>query len=217
MYEKERLEMVERLEGTGFVTNRLVLDAMRKVPRHEFLPRHLWPWAYVDNALPIGSGQTISAPHMVGYMLEALDLHPGQKVLEIGTGSGYHAGLVAELVYPGGQVLSLERIPELGDQARKTLVRLGYGDIVQVIITDGTEGLPLESPFDRILVTAGGPGVPPPLKEQLGEGGILVIPVGGRTYQQLTVIKREGGKFDERALGLVTFVPLIGQHGHKTT
>jgi protein-L-isoaspartate(D-aspartate) O-methyltransferase len=217
MYEKERLEMVEKLERTGFVTSRQVLDVMRKVPRHEFIPRQLWPWAYVDNALPIGNGQTISAPHMVGYMLEVLDLHPGQKVLEIGTGSGYHAGLVAELVSPGGQVISLERIPDLGDQARKTLERLGYGEQVKVIIADGTEGLPLEAPFDRILVTAGGPGVPPPLKDQLKEGGILVIPVGGRTYQQLTVVKREGGKFEERALGLVTFVPLIGQHGHETS
>ncbi|NLT38742.1 MAG: protein-L-isoaspartate(D-aspartate) O-methyltransferase [Methanomassiliicoccus sp.] len=217
MYEKERLEMVEKLERTGFVTSRQVLDVMRKVPRHEFIPRQLWPWAYVDNALPIGNGQTISAPHMVGYMLEVLDLHPGQKVLEIGTGSGYHAGLVAELVSPGGQVISLERIPDLGDQARKTLERLGYGEQVRVIIADGTEGLPLEAPFDRILVTAGGPGVPPPLKDQLKEGGILVIPVGGRTYQQLTVVKREGGKFEERALGLVTFVPLIGQHGHETS
>ncbi len=217
MYEKERVELVDRLERTGFVTNRAVLEAIRKVPRHEFLPRELWPWAYVDNALPIGSGQTISAPHMVGYMLEVLDLHPGQKVLEIGTGSGYHAALVAEIIGPRGEVFSLERIPELGNQARETLARLGHSDIVKVIIADGTEGLPLEAPFDRILVTAGGPGVPPPLKDQLGEGGVLVIPVGGRTYQQLTVVKREHGRLHERALGLVTFVPLIGQHGHKFT
>lgn len=215
MYEKERQELVERLKRSGHVTTRPVLDAMRKVPRHEFLSREQWPYAYLDRPLPIGGGQTISAPHMVGLMLDLLELGPGLKVLEIGTGSGYHAALLAELVSPGGKVLTLERVPELGGRARETLERLGYGQVVEVRITDGTVGLPQESPFDRILVTAGGPRVPHPLRDQLADGGILVMPVGGRSYQELKLIRKEGGRFHERSMGGVVFVPLIGEHGYN--
>lgn len=216
MYEKERQDLVERLERNGHVTSRPVLDAMMKVPRHEFLPREQWSCAYLDRPLPIGSGQTISAPHMVGYMLDIMELRPGLKVLEIGTGSGYHAGLLAELVTPGGKVITLERVPELGRRARETLERMGYGETVDVVIADGTVGLPPEAPFDRILVTAGGPTVPRPLKEQLADGGILVMPVGGRMYQDLKLIRKDGGGFHERSMGSVVFVPLIGQHGHRS-
>jgi protein-L-isoaspartate(D-aspartate) O-methyltransferase len=215
MYEEERHELVRRLKSYGYVSSPRVLEAMERVPRHEFLPEEMADVAYQDTPLSIGQGQTISAPHMVGMMLEALDLQPGMKVLEIGTGSGYHASLLAELVRPEGKVYTIERIEELGQRARLVLERLGYGDAVEVIISDGTNGLPEHAPYDRILVTAAAPYVPEPLKEQLADGGILLIPVGGRGFQELTVIVREGNEYRESPLGSVVFVPLIGEHGYR--
>jgi protein-L-isoaspartate(D-aspartate) O-methyltransferase len=215
MYEEERHELVQRLLRHGYVSSSRVLEAMERVPRHEFLPEEEWDVAYQDTPLSIGQGQTISAPHMVGMMLEALDLRPGLKVLEIGTGSGYHASLLGELVRPGGKVYTIERIEELGRRARQVLERQGYGDVVEVIISDGTNGLPEHAPYDRILVTAAAPYVPEPLKEQLADGGMLLIPVGGRSFQELTVIVREGNAYKQAPLGSVVFVPLIGEHGYR--
>lgn len=215
MYEEERRKLVQRLSDYGYVQSQRVLEAMERVPRHEFLPESARAAAYQDSPLSIGLGQTISAPHMVGMMLEALDLRPGQKVLEIGTGSGYHASLVAELIRPNGKVYTIERIKELGERAKETLDRLGYGDVVEVIISDGTNGLPEHAPYDRIFVAAAAPQVPKPLREQLADGGILLIPVGGRIYQELTIIKREGDEFTHAPLGSVVFVPLIGEHGYR--
>jgi len=215
MYEIERRELVRRLSDYGYVQSRPVLEAMERVPRHEFLPEDMRGMAYQDTPLSIGSGQTISAPHMVGMMLEALDLEPGLRVLEIGTGSGYHASLLGELVRPRGRVFTVERIEALGTRARQTLERLGYGDVVEVIISDGTNGLPEHAPYDRILVTAAAPDVPAPLKEQLADGGRLLIPVGGRSYQELMVIDRAGDGYKQAPLGSVIFVPLIGQHGYR--
>lgn len=215
MRENERRELVRRLKDSGYVTSGAVLEAMERVPRHEFLPETMAELAYEDTPLPIGQGQTISAPHMVGMMLEALDLRPGMKVLEIGTGSGYHAALVAELVRPGGKVYTIERIEALGLKARETLQRLGYGDSIEVIIADGTNGLPEHAPYDRIFVAAAGPTVPQPLKEQMADHGILMVPVGGRMVQDLVLVSRSGGKFYERSIGSVVFVPLIGEHGYK--
>jgi protein-L-isoaspartate(D-aspartate) O-methyltransferase len=215
MYEAERHDLVRRLSDSGFVKSQRVLEAMERVPRHEFLPDNMRLAAYQDTPLSIGQGQTISAPHMVGMMLEALDLRPGMNVLEIGTGSGYHASLVAELVRPNGKVYTVERIEDLGLRAKETLERLGYGDVVEVVISDGTNGLPEHAPYDRIFVAAAAPKVPKPLKDQLADGGLLLIPVGGRMYQELTLIKREGDEFSYAPMGSVVFVPLIGEHGYQ--
>jgi protein-L-isoaspartate(D-aspartate) O-methyltransferase len=214
MREDERRRLVQGLEDSGYVHSDSVLEAMERVPRHEFLPEALAELAYQDTPLPIGEGQTISAPHMVGMMLEALDLRPGMKVLEIGTGSGYHAALVAELVRPGGKVYTIERIEDLGLRARRTLERLGY-DNVEVVVSDGTNGLPEHAPYDRIFVAAAAPHVPVPLREQLADHGVLIVPVGGRMVQDLVIITRSGDRYDERSMGSVIFVPLIGEHGYK--
>jgi len=215
MRENERRELVRRLKDGGYMTSDRVLEAMEKVPRHEFLPETMATLAYQDTPLPIGQGQTISAPHMVGMMLEALDLRPGMNVLEIGTGSGYHAALVAELVRPNGKVYTIERIESLGLRARATLEQIGYDDVIEVIIADGTNGLPEHAPYDRIFVAAAGPEVPGPLKAQLADGGILMVPVGGRMVQDLVLVTRSGDKYAERSMGSVVFVPLIGEHGYK--
>jgi protein-L-isoaspartate(D-aspartate) O-methyltransferase len=215
MYEGDRQRLVTRLRKLGYVKNGEVLRAMETVPRHKFLPPELEGQAYEDTPLPIGRGQTISAPHMVGMMLEALDLRPGLKVLEVGTGSGYHAALVAELVRPSGMVYTVERIEELGRRAQETLQRLGYGDVVEVVITDGTRGLKEHAPYDRIFAAAAGPRVPAPLKEQLADGGILMAPVGGKGFQDLVLITKRSGRFEERSIGSVVFVPLIGEHGYS--
>jgi protein-L-isoaspartate(D-aspartate) O-methyltransferase len=215
MRENERRELVLGLRDSGYVTDDAVLEAMARVPRHEFLPPPMAPLAYQDTPLPIGQGQTISAPHMVGMMLQALDLRPGMKVLEIGTGSGYHAALVAELVRPNGRVYTIERIEALGLEARERLERLGYDDVIEVIIADGTAGLEEHAPYDRIFVAAAGPRVPEPLRQQLADGGLLMVPVGGRTVQDLVLVSRSGDRFTERSMGSVIFVPLIGEHGYR--
>jgi protein-L-isoaspartate(D-aspartate) O-methyltransferase len=207
--------LVLGLRDSGYVTDDAVLEAMARVPRHEFLPPPMAPLAYQDTPLPIGQGQTISAPHMVGMMLQALDLRPGMKVLEIGTGSGYHAALVAELVRPNGRVYTIERIEALGLEARERLERLGYDDVIEVIIADGTAGLEEHAPYDRIFVAAAGPRVPEPLRQQLADGGLLMVPVGGRTVQDLVLVSRSGDRFTERSMGSVIFVPLIGEHGYR--
>ncbi len=188
-----------------------VLAAMRKVPRHLFVPEAIRQRAYDDMALSIGEGQTISQPYMVAIMTELLELTGSERVLEIGTGSGYQAAILAEL---SREVYTVERIAALGARAERQLQALGYST-VQVRIGDGTSGWPEKSPFDRIIITAGAPKIPEPLLEQLGEGGILLSPVGDRYSQQLVrVIKREGSTRQEFHT-LCVFVPLIGRHGWK--
>ncbi|WP_019178262.1 protein-L-isoaspartate O-methyltransferase [Methanomassiliicoccus luminyensis] len=215
MHEDERGQLIERLRRYGYVTDRKVLEAMGSVPREEFLPADQRRLAYQDTPLSIGKGQTISAPHMVGMMLDALELRPGMKVLEIGTGSGYHASLMGYLVRPNGRVYTVERIEELGTSARGTLERLGFGDVVEVVIADGTEGLKEHAPYDRILVTAAAPSVPQPLKEQLADGGRLLLPLGTRAMQELVMVTRHGDEYRRQELGGVMFVPLIGKHGYR--
>lgn len=215
MYEEERHELIERLKRIGYVRSEKVLEAMEKVPRHEFLPPEAREHAYIDSPLHIGLGQTISAPHMVGMMLEVLDLQPGMKVLEIGAGSGYHAALMGELVRPDGKVYTVERLEELGLRAQETLERVGYSDIVEVVIADGSNGLPEHAPYDRITVAAAAPEVPEPLKEQLADGGRLLLPVGDRMFQDLVLIRRKGDEYTKMDLGEVVFVPLIGEHGYR--
>jgi protein-L-isoaspartate(D-aspartate) O-methyltransferase len=210
-----RETMVSRLQSAGIIHSQRVADAMLAVPRHLFLPMTMREQAYQDTPLHIGEGQTISAPHMVAIMVEALDLEPGLKVLEVGGGSGYHAAVMAELVRPGGKVYTIERLHPLVEMARKNLGTAGYSQVVEVIEGDGTTGLPEYAPYDRISVAAAAPYVPEPLKEQLAEDGRMLVPVGGSWYQDCTLITRKKGKFHTKNLGGCVFVPLIGEHGHK--
>ena len=207
--------MVAGLVASGYVHGEKVEAAMLKVERHLFLPKEMESGAYVDSPLPIGEGQTISAPHMVGMMASGLDLGPGQKVLEIGGGSGYHAAVIAELVRPGGHVYSIERIQSLADRAMRNLEAAGCSDIVTTLVADGSAGLPAHAPYDRISVACGAPDVPPPLFEQLVEGGIMLIPVGGRTFQELLRVTKVRGRMKRENMGSVLFVPLIGEHGFR--
>ncbi len=211
-YERLRRLMVEHQIRARGVRDPLVLEAFLRVPRHEFVPENLRSMAYDDTPLPIGRGQTISQPYMVALMTEALGIRGGEKVLEVGTGSGYQAAILAEM---GCEVHTVEREPDLAREAMRRLARLGYRT-VKVHVGDGTLGLPEEAPFQAILVTAGGPRVPESLKEQLDpEGGVLVIPVGERGYQELMRVTRRGNRFSTENLGGCRFVPLIGEEGWR--
>jgi len=210
---EERKRMVERLKEELNISDR-VLKAMLKVPRHFFVPPQYSKEAYSDYPLPIGYGQTISAPHMVAIMCDLLDVLPGHKVLEVGGGSGYHAAVVAELAGKSGKVVMVERIPELAERAKNTLETLGY-DNVKVVVGDGSEGYEEEAPYDRIYVTAAAPDVPKPLLEQLKPEGKMVIPVGD-AIQELYVIEKDwSGKIRKRRWGGVRFVPLVGKYGFR--
>ena len=206
-----RTAMVEhQLAGRGIRDPR-VLEAMATVPREAFLPESRRSLAYADEALPIASGQTISQPYIVALMTELLATTPGLRVLEIGTGSGYQAAILAEL---GCRVVTIERFPELAEAARAQLERLGYGDAVEVRVGDGTLGDPESAPYPRIVVTAAAPHIPDPLRQQLDpEGGRLVIPVGRRWSQMLVVVERRGDEWLERDAGECVFVPLVGEEG----
>jgi protein-L-isoaspartate(D-aspartate) O-methyltransferase len=210
-FEKERGRMVEEQIIWRGVRDERVLAAMRKVPRHEFLPEAIRGMAYQDSALPLGEGQTMSQPYMVAVMSELLALTGMERVLEIGTGSGYQAAVLAELC---GKVYTVERIKPLADRARETLDRLGYRSVA-IKVYDGTYGWKDVAPFDAIMVTAGSPDIPAPLVEQLKVGGRLVIPVGDRYGQMLMKIVRTAeSTVTERSIPCV-FVPLIGNHGWK--
>jgi len=215
MMEKERSELVRRLSEMGYIKTEKIKNAMGKVPREEFLPASNRPYAYVDQPLPIGEGQTISAPHMVAMICEFLSLKEGMKVLEIGTGFGYNAAVVAEILGPTGHVYSIERINSLAQIAKENLKRTGYAKNITVILGDGTKGYPEEAPFDRIYGTASAPSLPEPLKEQLKIGGILLVPVGEQRYfQELICISRKSeNKYEKKSIGGVAFVPMIGKHG----
>lgn len=214
-YESERNNLVDNLRRRGYISSPAVDHAMRHVPREEFLPEDLKEDAYVDSPLPIGEGQTISAPHMVAIMAEQLDLKEGMTVLEIGAGSGYHAAVCAEIVGPEGHIYTIERIADLATFAEANLKRTGYGKNVTVIFADGTRGLPEHAPYDRIFVAAGAPDIPSPLTEQLADGGKLLVPVGGRYYQDLIRVEKRGEKLVKENLGGCVFVPLIGEHGYQ--
>lgn len=214
-FEAERNSLVDSLKRRGYVCSSAVEAAMRRVPREEFLPPEMKDDAYVDTPLPIGEGQTISAPHMVAIMAEQLELKDGMKVLEIGAGSGYHAAVCAEIVGTEGHIYTIERISELAAFAEKNLARTGYGKNVTVIFADGTRGLPEHAPYDRIFVAAGAPDIPSPLTEQLADGGKLLVPVGGRFYQDLIRVQKRGQKLVKENLGGCVFVPLIGEYGYR--
>ncbi len=211
-YAGKRQQMVHLLMQQGIRDPR-VLDAFRKVPRHLFLDEALRPQAYDDHPLPIGEKQTISQPYMVALMTEALQLEGTEKVLEIGTGSGYQAAILAELAE---RVFTIERMPDLAKRARKTLDQLRYTNIV-TRIGDGTEGWREESPFDAITVTAAAPDAPDPLLKQLEIGGRLVIPVGDEQLQELTLYVKDGeDRYHEEDYGGCRFVKLIGKYGWTT-
>jgi protein-L-isoaspartate(D-aspartate) O-methyltransferase len=203
---RERM-VVEQVAGRGVADPR-VLDAMRRVPRHRFVEEALRERAYGDYPLPIGEGQTISQPFMVGRMTELLRLTGREKVLEIGTGSGYQAAVLSRCV---ARVCTVERLPRIAARARLLLEELGYTN-VWVRTANGTFGWPDEAPFDRILVAAGGPSVPPPLFEQLAEGGLMVMPVGGADGQKLQLIEKVRGEMRVTEDSGCVFVPLIGKH-----
>jgi protein-L-isoaspartate(D-aspartate) O-methyltransferase len=200
--------MVEDQLRRRGIRHEAVLSAMADVPRHEFVPSAYREMAYTDQPLPIGRGQTISQPYMVASMTQALEPTPADCVLEVGTGSGYQAAVLARIV---ARVTTVEWFPELAETARKTLERLGISNAT-VLTGDGSLGVEGES-FDGIIITAGIDTVPPPLLEQLGDGGRLVIPRGSRAYQTLTVIRRTGATFKEELHEGCVFVPLQGPYG----
>jgi len=215
--------LVDRLIEGGILKTGRVIRSMRIVPREEFMPEQLKGYASVDTPFPIGCGQTISAPHMVAMMNEALELEVGQRVLEVGAGSGYHAATIAEVVAPSdgdpkhwGHVYTVEIVQELIDRVKKNLSRIGYADRVTVICADGSKGYPEKAPYDRILVTAASPEIPEPLMEQLKVGGVMAIPVGWHFSQDLMVIRKlPKGEVQRRRLCPVMFVPLRGELGFK--
>lgn len=207
-----RAEMVEAQLAGRDITDRRVLAAMGRIPRHLFVPPALAWRAYDDGPLPIGAGQTISQPYIVALMSQLLELKgTGAKVLEVGTGSGYQAAVLAEL---GASVFSVEIVPSLAEGAAARLKKLGYGG-VRVKAGDGYRGWPEHAPYDGILVTAACPDVPPPLVRQLAEGGRLVLPLetGSFDGEELTVVEKRGGALTRRAVIPVCFVPLSGGRG----
>lgn len=208
-FTRSRSRLVSRLSEAGIEDER-VLEAMGTVPRHTLIPEVLWGEAYKDQALPIGEGQTISAPGIVARMTQALALTGDERVLEIGTGSGYQAAVLSGLV---ASVVSVERIPQLAHEARKNLDTLQVTNVT-IHEGDGTCGWPSSGPYDRILVTAGGPELPEPVLLQLKVGGALVGPFGPRDAQQLLrVVRQDQKRFSQQTLGACNFVDLIGEHG----
>ncbi len=210
-YDAQRSAMVaEQLMRRG-ITNAQVLRAMGTVPRHRFVPKRFEALAYGDHPLPIGYDQTISQPYIVALMTDLLDIRPGRRVLEIGTGSGYQAAILAEM---GAEVYSIEIIPELGQGAQKILASLGYQK-AKVKIGDGYLGWPEAAPFDAIIVTCSPHKIPEPLKNQLAEGGRLVIPVGDRFTQNLVRLTKKEGRIIEEKVVDVLFVPMVDEKGKK--
>jgi len=208
-WERERSRMVEEDLRRRGIHDPRVLDAMAAVPRHRFVPEEERPHAYEDRALPLELGQTISQPYMVAYMTQALRVRPTDRVLEIGTGSGYQTAVLARLA---AEVLTVERIGDLQGAARDVLEEIGV-DNVRFRVGDGTLGWPEHAPYDRILVTAGAPTVPPALRAQLADGGVLVIPVGEPDLQELVAVTRAGDDYHTTALVGCRFVPLVGDEG----
>ncbi len=204
-----RALMVEQQLIPRGIADKRVLDAMRSVPRHRFMPEYSRRNAYDDMALPIGQNQTISQPYMVAVMTELLRLDGSERVLEIGTGSAYQAAVLAELAL---EVVTIERIPELAEAARNALRELGYTNVT-CLISDGTLGAPEYAPFDRILVTAASPDIPEPLIGQLAENAILVAPVGDRSSQRLVQLIKSGNALKKNYATPCIFVPLIGLYG----
>ncbi len=207
---RERM-VVEQLQARG-ICDRRVLEAMRRVPRHLFVEEALAPQAYGDHPLPIGEKQTISQPYIVAQMTEALELVGPERVLEVGTGSGYQTAILAELA---ARVFSIERVRSLYLRARKILEQLRYFNVA-IRLSDGSLGWSEEGPFEAIIVTAGAPDLPEPLVKQLADGGRLVIPIGDRYNQMLMKVVKEGDMLNQEDLGACRFVPLVGSYAWKS-
>ncbi|MFP4608205.1 MAG: protein-L-isoaspartate O-methyltransferase [Candidatus Aenigmatarchaeota archaeon] len=212
-FKEKRERLVEKLLKRGYIESERVEEAMKRVPRHEFVPKRIKDSAYVDMPQPIGEGQTISAPHMVAMMVEELDIEEGQKILEVGGGRGYHAAVIAELVGKEGRVYSVEYIEKLARSAQRTLDKNGYEN-VRVIHADGSTGYQEKAPYNRISVACGAPDIPNPLIGQLKRGGKILIPIGSEFFQRL-VRATKVGEYEIRKenLGGVRFVPLRGEYG----
>ncbi|MDR3553382.1 MAG: protein-L-isoaspartate(D-aspartate) O-methyltransferase [Syntrophobacteraceae bacterium] len=210
-FKKARERMVQAQVMARGVHDERVLEAMRKVPRHLFVDEALRDQAYSDHPLPIAENQTISQPYIVGLMTESLELKGAEKVLEIGTGSGYQSAVLAELA---DRVFSIERHPELGYRANSILRNLGYDNVI-IRVGDGSLGWPDDAPFDGIIVTAGTPMIPQPLIDQLAMGGRLIVPVGDRIAQDLILVQRGREGIKKTNLGGVRFVNLVGKWGWK--
>lgn len=207
----ERIKLIEMLKLEGRIKTKEVEKAFLEIPRENFVPDEIKKYAYYDTPQQIGNCQTISAPHMVAIMVEGLDIKEGQKILEIGTGSGYHAAIVSILVGKNGHLYTIERFQSLAETAKKNLEKIGIKN-VSVEVGDGSEGLKKYAPYDRIYVTAASPDVPKPLIEQLKDGGKLMIPVG-RSICTLELIEKRGSKLKYTDLGGCAFVPLVGKYG----
>lgn len=207
-YAGYRARLVERLREQG-IRDLAVLRAFGETPRHLFVPEALRERAYEDTALPIGRGQTISRPLTHANYLQALSLQGKERVLEVGTGSGYQAALLSQLV---AQVFTVERFAQLADRAREGLAQAGVRNVT-VLVGDGSLGWRPYAPYDAILVSAAAPSVPQPLLDQLGDGGRLLVPLGGADAQELIRITRRGSTFNDERLSAASFVPLVGRHG----
>lgn len=208
-FDEMRQAMVDtQLIPRGIVDTH-VLTAFRNVPRHEFIPEEFWESAYNDYPIPIGEGQTISQPYMVALMTESLALKGGEKVLEIGTGSGYQLAILAEIAK---ETYSVERFSNLAGEAKAIIEKLGYKNI-EIKVGDGTLGWEEHAPYDGIIVTAGAPGIPESLTRQLKDGGRLVIPIGGGFGQVLTIVEKRGRSVTTREVCGCAFVPLVGKEG----
>jgi protein-L-isoaspartate(D-aspartate) O-methyltransferase len=199
--------MVEEQISARGISDPATLEAMRTVPRHEFLPMRLRGEAYMDYPLPIGHGQTISQPFIVAFMTEAIRPQPGEKILEIGAGSGYQAAVLAQM---GADVYTVEIVEPLAEMARQTLERLGFKN-AHVRHGDGFRGWPEHAPFDAIIVTCAPDKIPPDLVAQLRDGGRMIIPVGGGMEQELVLLRKEGGKIEKQSVLPVRFVPMTGE------
>jgi protein-L-isoaspartate(D-aspartate) O-methyltransferase len=211
-YEEKRTELVKKLKWEGRIKSKVVEKAFLETPRELFLPEKLKSYAYVDTPLEIGNSQTISAPHMVAIMCEELDIQKGQKILEIGAGSGYHAAIISKIIGLKGHIYTIERFSSLSEFAKKNLKNAKIENVT-VETGDGSLGLPKYAPYDRIYVTCAAPEIPPPLIEQLKDNGKLMLPVGGMICQ-LQLIEKKGTKIKIKDLGGCAFVPLVGEHGH---
>lgn len=211
---KNKRELVKTLWDRGYIKTENVKNALLNVPREEFMTPETRDLAYLDRPIPLEHGQTISAPHMVAMICEQLSLESGMNVLEIGTGFGYNAAVVAEILGPKGHVYTIERIKALKEKAEQNLNKAGFTNVT-VILGDGTDGYLEKAPYDRIYATASAPKIPDPLMDQLKVGGRLLVPAGDDpNYQELVCIVRKGEKeFQTYNLGGVVFVPMIGKHG----
>lgn len=210
-YELSRAELVKRLIRERRIYSKEVEKAFLETPREVFVPDSLKKYAYLDTPLEIGNGQTISAPHMVAIMVEGLHIKIGQKILEIGAGSGYHAAIISKLVGEKGHVYTIERHSNLAENAKKNIKNAGITNVT-IEVGDGSQGLSKYAPYDRIYVTCAAPGVPPPLIQQLTKNGKLMIPVG-KTFCELKLIEKKGDELIENDLCGCAFVPLVGKHG----